>query len=429
MRSKSMSARDGRAADDYVINLDLFLSHGQTADTACRSQVPSKTQHMSQVKLLHILSSVDPSGGGPMEGVLQRGVYLQQLGHRVEAVTLDDPSRAFLKEFPLKVYALGPARGSYGYSDKLVPWLRANARNYDAIVVNGLWQYHSFGAWRALKKLRLPYYIFTHGMLDPWFKRQYPLKHLKKWLYWPWAEYRVLRDARAVLFTSEEERLQARRSFWLYRANERVVAYGTRAPPDNAAALRENFLAQHPELRGRRTLLFLSRIHEKKGCDLLIEAFAGVAAAQPDLHLVMAGPDQTGWVARLQAIAQERGVADKITWPGMLRADMKWGAFYSAEAFVLPSHQENFGIAVAEALGCGLPVLISDKVNIWREVQSHRAGLIAADTQQGTTNLLREWLEFTPAEREAMAHRARELFAAQFAVKAMAESLLAAISE
>jgi glycosyltransferase involved in cell wall biosynthesis len=364
-----------------------------------------------------------------MEGVLQRGLYLQQLGHRVEAVTLDDPSRAFLKEFPLEVYALGPTRGAYGYSDKLVPWLLANARNYDAVVVNGLWQYHSFGAWRALRELGLPYYIFTHGMLDPWFKRQYPLKHLKKWLYWPWAEYRVLRDARAVLFTSEEERLQARRSFWLYRANERVVAYGTRAPPDNAAALRENFLAAHPELRGRRTLLFLSRIHEKKGCDLLIEAFAGIAAAHPDLHLVMAGPDQTGWVARLQAIAQQRGVADRITWPGMLRADMKWGAFYSAEAFVLPSHQENFGIAVAEALGCGVPVLISDKVNIWREVQSHRAGLIAPDTQQGTMQLLREWLELTPAERTAMALRARELFGARFAVKAMAESLLAAISE
>jgi glycosyltransferase involved in cell wall biosynthesis len=384
---------------------------------------------MSQVKLLHVLSSVDPSGGGPMEGVLQRGLYLQQLGHRVEALTLDDPTRPFLKEFPLKVYALGPSPGGYGYTDKLVPWLLAHARDYDAVVVNGLWQYHSFGAWRALRKLGIPYFIFTHGMLDPWFKRNYPLKHLKKWLYWPWAEYRVLRDARAVLFTSEEERLQARRSFWLYRANERVVAYGTRAPPDNAAALRESFVAAHPELRGRRNLLFLSRIHEKKGCDLLINAFAAVAASDPALHLIMAGPDQTGWVDRLRATAQRLGIADRITWPGMLRADMKWGAFYSAEAFVLPSHQENFGIAVAEALGCGVPVLISDKVNIWREVLAHRAGLIAPDTQQGTTQLLREWLALTAEEREAMGRRARELFGAQFAVKAMAESLLAVISE
>jgi glycosyltransferase involved in cell wall biosynthesis len=383
----------------------------------------------SHVKLLHVLSSVDPSGGGPMEGVLQRGVYLRQLAHVVEVATLDDPSRTFLKEFPLKVYALGPSTSGYGYTDKLVPWLLANARNYDAVVINGLWQYHSYGGWRALRKLGVPYYIFTHGMLDPWFKRNYPLKHLKKWLYWPWAEYRVLRDARAVLFTSEEERLQARGSFWLYRANERVVAYGTSAPPDNAAALRENFVAAHPELRGRRTLLFLGRIHEKKGCDLLIKAFAAIAAKEPDLHLVMAGPDQTGWAQSLRETAQQLGVAGRITWPGMLRAEMKWGAFYTAEAFVLPSHQENFGIAVAEALGCGIPVLISDKVNIWREVSSHRAGLVAPDTREGTGQLLQEWLNLAAAEREAMGYRARALFSARFAVKAMAESLLAVIGE
>ena len=76
---------------------------------------------------------------------------------------------------------------------------------FDAVIINGLWQYHSFGAWRALRGTATPYYVFPHGMLDPWFKRSFPLKHLKKWLYWPWAEYRVLRDARAVIFTCEAE--------------------------------------------------------------------------------------------------------------------------------------------------------------------------------------------------------------------------------
>src|SRR6202030_4246906 len=102
-----------------------------------------------------------------------------------------------------------------------------------------------------LKRRGVPYYVFTHGMLDPWFKKAYPLKHLKKLLYWPWAEYRVLRDAKAVLFTSEEERILARRSFALYRVRERVVAYGTAAPPGNSEQLRTQFLAQHPELRDR----------------------------------------------------------------------------------------------------------------------------------------------------------------------------------
>jgi glycosyltransferase involved in cell wall biosynthesis len=359
-----------------------------------------------------------------LEGVRQRGMQLQRDGHTVEIVTSDDPAEGFVKEFPLRAHALGPSSGGYGYNGKLVPWLKQNASKFDAVIVNGLWQYHSFGAWRALRNTDIPYFVFTHGMLDPWFKRTYPLKHLKKWFYWPWADYRVLRDARAVLFTSEEERLLARESFWLYRANEYVVAYGTTAPPSDAAQLRERFLEANPQLRGRHVLLFLSRIHVKKGCDLLIRALAGFAATHPALHLIVAGPDQTGWVGKLQQLAHRLGVGDRVSWPGMLRGDMKWGAFYSADAFVLPSHQENFGIAVAEALGCGLPVLISDKVNIWREVQSHGAGIVAPDTEEGTRSLLREWLSLTPDQRRNMGQNARNLFKQRFTVDAMAAGLL-----
>lgn len=376
------------------------------------------------MRLLHIIPSVDPRGGGPMEGVRQRGLRLLELGHTVEVLSLDDPAAACVRDFALPVHATGPSRGAYRYNPRLLPWLHAHARDYDAIVVNGLWQYHSLAAWRALSRMGVPYFVFTHGMLDPWFKRSYPLKHLKKWLYWPWAEYRLLRDAQAVLFTSEDERLLARQSFWLYRAREAVVSYGTKAPPDNAAYLRDKFLAANPGLLGKRVLLFLSRIQEKKGCDLLIEAFAKVAALDPALHLLMAGPDQSGWVATLQAQARERGVADRISWPGMLQGELKWGAFYSAEAFVLPSHQENFGIAVAEAMGCGLPVLISDKVNIWREIQADGAGLVNPDTAHGTLQTLQQWLSLGAQEQRAMGLQARRSFEQRFTVDAMAHSLL-----
>jgi glycosyltransferase involved in cell wall biosynthesis len=271
-----------------------------------------------------------------------------------------------------------------------------------------------------------PYFVFPHGMLDPWFKQTYPLKHLKKWLYWPWAEYRVLRDAAGVLFTCEEERLLARQSFGLYRAKERVVAYGTGQPPQDAERLREVFFSAHPALRGKRIVLFLSRIHEKKGCDLLVRAFGQVAAQDPLLHLVVAGPDESGLTPGLQRMAQEAGVAERITWPGMLMGDVKWGAFYASEVFALPSHQENFGIAVAEALGCGLPVLISDKVNIWREIHESRSGLVGADTAAGFERLLRDWLALSGAGRNDFASQARSTFTGRFSVDAMASDLMAA---
>jgi len=376
------------------------------------------------MRLLQLLPSLDPQQGGTAESVRQMSRQLMALGHRVEIATLDAPDAPWLRDTGLILHALGPARGGYGFTPRLLPFLRAHAERFDAVIVNGLWQYHGLAAWRALRESRVPYYVFPHGMLDPWFRRHHPLKHLKKWLYWPWAEYRVLRDAHAVLFTAEEERLRARESFWLYRVRESVVNFGTATPPQDDGSLRAAFLAAHPALRGRRLLLFLGRIHPKKGCDLLVEAFARVARTAPDLHLVMAGPDGAGWVPGLQARAEALGVGDRISWPGMLRDGMKWGAFHASEAFVLPSHQENFGIAVAEALGCGVPALVSTQVNIWRELVRNGAGLSALDTVDGTESMLRRWLAMTPAERERMRARAHAAFARHFTVEAMATDLL-----
>jgi glycosyltransferase involved in cell wall biosynthesis len=175
--------------------------------------------------------------------------------------------------------------------------------------------------------------------------------------------------------------------------------------------------------------LFLGRIHEKKGCDLLIQSFASVVKTEPTLHLVMAGPDQTGWVDGLKRLAQDIGVEDRVSWPGMLRGEMKWGAFYCAEAFVLPSHQENFGVAVAESLGCGRPVLISNKVNIWREIEAAGAGIVETDSLAGTARLLSRWLAMRTEDRQEMGVRAQQLFRRQFTVEVMAESLLNIIRE
>ena len=380
------------------------------------------------MKLLRVISSIDPNGGGPIEGVTKIGEELKRMGHVQEIVCLDAPNQPFVVSHPAKVHALGPSKGSYRYNPALDLWLSAHARNYDAVIVNGIWQYHSFGTWRALAGTGVPYFVFTHGMLDPWFKRTYPLKHLKKWLYWPWAEYRVLRDATAVIFTCEEERLLARKSFWLYRCNEAVTAYGTSAPPGDAERYKGRFLAQYPSLHGKRLFLFLSRIHEKKGCDLLIEAFAHVARTNPDLHLVMAGPDQTGLAAQLKVQAANLGIADRVTWPGMLLGDDKWGAFHAAEIFCLPSHQENFGIVVAEALACGKPVLISNKVNIWREIETDRAGVVNTDTLEGTVKSFNTWLEMSPADQVVMSASARQCFDARFRIEQVADCLLSIIN-
>jgi glycosyltransferase involved in cell wall biosynthesis len=373
------------------------------------------------MRILHAIQSADPAGGGPIEGIRQLAAATRS-EHEHDVVSLDDPAAPFLANFPLPVTALGPA-SFLGYSPHLTPWMRGHARSWDCVVIHGLWRYISVGTWRALRGDSTPYVVMPHGMLDPWFKREYPLKHLKKWLFWPWTEYRVLKDATAVVFTCEEERRRARQSFWLYRCNETVGTQAVATPAGEPDAQRTEFLKRHPELHGKRLVLFLGRIHPKKGCDHLISAFAAIASTNSQLHLVMAGPCPDDWRGDLQREAEKLGASRRITWTGMLSGDLKWGAFHAAEAFILPSHQENFGIAVAEALACGVPVLISDQVQIWREIEQDGAGFVEPDGLAGTSQLLRRWLDLPPGERSAMSVRARRCFDRRFETGLAADRL------
>ena len=304
-----------------------------------------------------------------------------------------------------------------------MPWLHQNGANYDVVIVNGLWQYISFAAWRRYAKTEIPYFVFPHGMLDPWFKRTFPLKHLKKWLYWPWADYRVLRDAAAVIFTSDEERIQARESFWLYRCCEKVSPLGIETPTTASVESARRFLEQFPILRNKRVLFFLGRLHPKKGCDLLIEAFRQLKL--PNAAVILAGPDQVGWERKLR----ERAGDLPIVFTGMLQGEAKQAAFACADAFILPSHQENFGMSVVEALAAGLPILISNRVNIWREIEIDHAGYVDSDDLAGTTRLIERWMQTPEHDRELMRMNAEKCFATRFEINRAVDSLLSILAE
>ena len=367
------------------------------------------------MRILHIVGSINPAAGGPTEAI-RMIIRYRPPGYEAEVVTLDSPDAPFLQEFPLAVYALGNKRKSW-YSPRLIPWLIKNRDRFDGVIVHGLWEFTGLAALLAVAGHK-PYLVFTHGMLDPYFKRRYPLKHVKKWIYWILAQYWILRASSRVMFTTELERDLATESFWLWNWNPMVVSYGADPQMPDIDSLVPAFYDRCPELNvedaDRSYLLFLSRIHPKKGCDLLLQAFATVAPAHPKLHLIMAGPDATGMRNDLQSIVDDAGLADRVHWPGMLKGDAKWGAFAVSDAFVLPSHQENFGIAVAEALACGRPVLISDQVNIAPEIEADGCGIVDHDTLEGTTHLLERWLALTPQERQAMQEQTKITFARRY---------------
>lgn len=380
------------------------------------------------MRLLHVVHTLNPDRGGPSESVRMFVRVHQRAGNEVEVATLDGPSDGQQKDayqslLTCEVHACGPGRSVYGYAPRLAEWLRSNRQRFDGVIVNGVWQYHGVAVREAFSG-RKPYVVFAHGMLDPYFNRFF-LKHLKKLVYWTLQEHRNLNAAESVCFTSEEEKRIAGAGFPFRHFRRTIIPYGTMGPTGDPEDLKNEFYARWPDLRGKNYLLYLGRIHPKKGCDLLIEAFA--REARRDLYLVMAGPDETGWGADLRAQAARLGITDRITWTGALRGPLKWGAFYGSQAFILPSHQENFGIAVADALACGVIPLISDKVNIARDIAKDGAGWMEPDTLEGTARLIAGFQCASPEELKIRRRRALDCYQSRYALNDAAETLYSAL--
>jgi len=292
----------------------------------------------------------------------------------------------------------------YTVSWPLSQWLAAHVGDYDLVHIHALFSFAATaGAFWAARR-GVPYLVRPLGVLNTWgIQNRRPfLKRLSLCLI----ERRILANAAAAHFTSEQERCEAE-----------LVAPGTRGVviPNPVATLGvdqkpriEALLSKYPELAGKRIVLFLSRVDPKKGLDLLLDGFAKIRAARQDAALVVAGNGDEGFVARLREQAQRLGVQRDVIWAGFLEGEEKRAMFSAADVFVLPSYSENFGIAVVEAMASGLPVIVSDQVGIHHDVKRAGAGLVvrcdANEVQQALVQMLG-----SQAVRDQMAQNARRL--------------------
>lgn len=407
------------------------------------------------MKILHAIDGMDPELGGVCQAVRLMIPSLFKQGVHNEVVSMDNPTAPFLAVESFVIHALGPGYGPWNYTSSLVPWLVENLPRFDAVIIHGLWQYHGYAVRTAMRQLKkapptlskLPkVFVFPQGMLDPYFQRapERKLKAIRNWAYWKMVEGRVINDADGVFFTCETERQLARQPFRPYRPQQEVVigmGVGELAP--YTPAMRQAFADACPMLGSNPYILFLSRIHEKKGVDLLIKAYANLltankewaaepsdgAASPPLPKLVIVGPGlETSYGQKMQQLASETlELQEAILFPGMLEGDAKWGAFYGCEAFILPSHQENFGIAVVEALVCSKPVLISDQINIWREIDGTGGGIVNKDTESGTLDSLIRWQALSADAKKATAKKARECYEEHFAIAPVTQRMISAV--
>jgi glycosyltransferase involved in cell wall biosynthesis len=340
-----------------------------------------------ETEVLHLIHSLDSQTGGVLSAVLLLNDTLNRLG--INSRISDDPTITPRNE---------------------MEW----------IIAHGLWQWPG----RRAQQLKNRYLVYPHGMLDPWFKKAYPLKHLKKQIYWWFKQGRILRDAHAVCFTTEEERLLAQKTFFPYQAREIVTGLGVTAAPGKSDDQIETFQSQFPQLKGKKYLLYLGRFHPKKGVDDLIRAWKNRSYKEQTM-LVLAGPleQRDSWIQSLQGLA---GEDSSILWTGMLEGDRKWGALRLANALILPSHQENYGMVVAEACSVSLPVYLTNKVNLWREVLESGAGVVENDTPTGIQNLVNQW---TVAGDDNLKDRALLCFKERLHIEQTANLLLRTMRE
>ena len=287
------------------------------------------------MKLLHVIGSMNPRNGGPSQMIHNFAPWFIEHGNTLDVVCLDDPKSDYLAGEGYRIHAVGRGRGSWNYHPALIPWLDQHLPEYDAAILNGLWQFQGYALWKAAKGAAAPpYYIFPHGMLDPWFQKisVRPLKSLRNWIFWKVFQHRVVDQAAGLLFTCEEERRLARLPFHPYSPKrEAVVGLGLPEPPEYQAGMSAAFLEKCPRIRGKGYFLFLGRIHPKKGIDLLVKAYSALCRStgnSPPPNLVIAGPGlETPHGRKMRRLALEICPQDSILWPGMLTGGAKWGAF------------------------------------------------------------------------------------------------------
>lgn len=363
------------------------------------------------MRILHCIRSLDPGGGGPADFVSMVAAFQARFGIEIEVLTQDSAEDHWIKNFPAKVNAIGSHPSTYGFNPKVDQWLKQNLNRFDIVVVNGLWCYISLAVSRTCRAVNQPYVVFTDGMLDPWFAARYPLKHIKKLIYWKLFEHSILSGAAGVFFTAEQERLLARQSFRPYKIKEFVIPYGTHEPPNLKGHEPSSFAAPAPY----SYLLYLGRVHEKKGVDLLLKAYCSTAT-KTTLKLVIAGPVAPHYTNTFNGILAElpKDIRERIILIDMVSGLDKWSLLANADALVLPSHQENFGRVVSEALSCSVPVLLTNKVNIFSAVEKHQAGIATNDDLSSIEAMLSSWYLLSSEEKNATRTRARECYEANF---------------
>ncbi|MDJ0797981.1 MAG: hormogonium polysaccharide biosynthesis glycosyltransferase HpsP [Calothrix sp. MO_167.B12] len=389
------------------------------------------------MRILQIIPSISLVYGGPSQMILGLAPALAKEGIKVTVITtnsngdyrsqkpLDIPLNSPIKQdgYEIIYFRCSPFR-RYKFSLELCQWLHHHASEYDLAHIHALFSPVSSLSAAICRQQKLPYILRPLGTLDPADLRK---KKLLKQLYTAILERANLAGAAAIHFTSNQEaKISAR---FGVSTKDLVMPLGVKNEglwKNREEA--ENFIRQKFSIgNGLPIVLFMSRIDPKKGLDILIPALEKLLATGLEFHFILAGsnPQDPNYEAKIRLQMQNSTLRSHTTITGFVTGELKTALLQGADIFVLPSYYENFGIAVAEAMVAGTPVVISDQVHICQQVQESESGWVGTMDVPNLVELLTQALQ-NPQERQRRGLRAKEYALKYYSWDAIARQLIAA---
>jgi glycosyltransferase involved in cell wall biosynthesis len=357
---------------------------------------------------LNVVAHLDPAFGGLSAAVPKLASSISKIGDIDVALAafcnageLYEPER--LSEVSVSEWPLG--RKAWLSDRELLARFRQLMQGMDGLHVHGLWEQSTRVAVRIARAERLPYVLSAHGMLEPWALNN---KRWKKLIYSALIERSNVGNASCLHALTQAEADDYRR--YSYTRSVVVIPNGVEVPPNLSPEL---FFSKYPQLKGKRIVLFLGRIHFKKGLDNLVKAWRQVVSAHKDVHLVLAGPDSENTQQSIARMVKEYELQDVIIFTGMLQDKIKWSALAAAECFVLPSYSEGLSVAALEAMGAGLPVILTDRCHL-PEVRERSAGWVIPVGVEPLHRAIGELLENSLTSNRSIGERASALVRDRF---------------
>ena len=348
--------------------------------------------------ICNVITTLDPRLGGAGSATIEISKALSLKKIKVTILTNDKKNSKFFKSNHVKIINLGKGFGKFNLSLKLFLWIRKNRKFYDTFIFHGLWQFNTLIARFLLKN---NFYVFSHGQLDPYFSTE-NYKKLKKKIYWNLVEKFNLQKAKAMLLTNNSEKKTQDKSFVnVENLNRKVIDFGINEPKYDAKNLNKIFMKKFNFLKNKNYFIFLGRFHKKKGCDILIKSFKNILKKKKNIFLLMVGPHSSEKI-KLKNLSNDYKLNDKIFWSKEVTNDLKWIIMKNAQAMVLSSRGENFGVSLVESLSVGTPVITTSKVNIQNIIKKNNCGFISNINEKDFTKKMFKFINLSKFEKKKL---------------------------